>query len=158
VLDSELTRPADSLATVRTSADTLSILNDVLDFSKIESRKLELEPYRSPPLCDCGRAQAARPARTRKARAHLRHRPAVPPASWRPTRMQQVLTNLSQCAKFTERGTSSSPSEESARGGTKLHFSVTDTGSASAGATRRIFEAFRQADARRRAVRRTGLG
>jgi signal transduction histidine kinase len=45
VLDSELTaEQRDSLATVRTSADTLlSILNDVLDLSKVESRKLELE-------------------------------------------------------------------------------------------------------------------
>src|ERR1035437_9492530 len=45
VLDSELTvDQRDSLAPVRTSADTLlSILNAILDFSKIESRKVELE-------------------------------------------------------------------------------------------------------------------
>ena len=63
VLDSELTADQrDSLATVRTSADTLlAILNDILDFSKIESRKLELEavPF-SPRASIAERAQAAR--------------------------------------------------------------------------------------------------
>src|SRR6185436_7439058 len=45
VLDTELTEEQrDHLSTVRTSADTLlSILNDVLDFSKIESGKVEIE-------------------------------------------------------------------------------------------------------------------
>ena len=79
VLDSELTADQrDSLATVRTSADTLlSILNDILDFSKIESRKLELEAVPFSPratIADALKPLAAARAPER-ARAHLRHRP-----------------------------------------------------------------------------------
>ena len=77
VLDTDLSADQrDSLATVRTSADTLlAILNDILDFSKIESRKLELEevPF-SLRSAVAGCAQAPRPPRkSERSRTDLRH-------------------------------------------------------------------------------------
>ena len=136
VLDSELTADQrDSLATVRTSADTLlSILNDILDFSKIESRKLELEAVPFSP-----RASIADALKPLALRAHQKGLelicdidPDVPAGVvGDPTRIQQVLTNLvGNALKFTERGHVFVAVREDSRteGSTKLHFSVTDTG------------------------------
>ena len=136
VLDSELTADQrDSLATVRTSADTLlSILNDILDFSKIESRKLELEAVPFSP-----RASIADALKPLALRAHQKGLelicdidPDVPAGVvGDPTRIQQVLTNLvGNALKFTEHGHVFVAVREDSRaeGSTKLHFSVTDTG------------------------------
>ena len=110
VLDSELTADQrDSLATVRTSADTLlSILNDILDFSKIESRKLELEAVPFSPRTSI--ADALKPLALRAHQKGLELicdiDPDVPAGVvGDPTRIQQVLTNLvGNALKFTERG------------------------------------------------------
>ena len=110
VLDSELTADQrDSLATVRTSADTLlSILNDILDFSKIESRKLELEAV--PFSLRTSIADALKPLALRAHQKGLELicdiDPDVPAGVvGDPTRIQQVLTNLvGNALKFTERG------------------------------------------------------
>ena len=110
VLDSELTADQrDSLATVRTSADTLlSILNDILDFSKIESRKLELEAVPFSPRSSI--ADALKPLALRAHQKGLELicdiDPDVPAGVvGDPTRIQQVLTNLvGNALKFTERG------------------------------------------------------
>ncbi len=168
VLDSELTADQrGSLATVRTSADTLlSILNDILDFSKIESRKLELEaiPFSVRSLI----ANALRPLALRADQKGLELiceiEPTVPVGVvGDPTRLQQVLTNLvGNALKFTEHGHVLIAVREDSRaqGSTKLHFSVTDTG---IGIPREkhttIFEAFRQADgSTTRRFGGTGLG
>jgi signal transduction histidine kinase/DNA-binding response OmpR family regulator len=168
VLDSELTLDQrDSLATVRTSADTLlSILNDILDFSKIESRKLELEAVPFSP-----RASIADALKPLALRAHQKGlelicdiHPDVPDGVvGDPTRIQQVLTNLvGNALKFTERGhvfitvRQDSLTEDS----TKLHFTVTDTGVGIPPEKHEtIFEAFRQADgSTTRRFGGTGLG
>ena len=168
VLDSELTvDQRDSLATVRTSADTLlSILNDILDFSKIESRKLELEAVPFSP-----RASIADALKPLALRAHQKGLelicdidPDVPAGVvGDPTRIQQVLTNLvGNALKFTERGHVFVAVREDSRteGSTKLHFSVTDTGIGIPPEKHEaIFEAFRQADgSTTRRFGGTGLG
>jgi signal transduction histidine kinase/DNA-binding response OmpR family regulator/HPt (histidine-containing phosphotransfer) domain-containing protein len=168
VLDSELTPDQrDSLATVRTSADTLLlILNDILDFSKIESRKLELEAVPFSP-----RSSIADTLKPLALRAHQKGLeliceidPAVPTGVMGdPTRIQQVLTNLvGNALKFTERGHVFVAVRQDSRteSSTTLHFSVTDTG---IGIPREkhdeIFEAFRQADgSTTRRFGGTGLG
>ena len=168
VLDSELTAgQRDSLATVRTSADTLlSILNDVLDFSKIESRKLELEAVPFSP-----RRVIAAALKPLALRAHQKGlelicdiAPDVPAGVvGDPTRIQQVLTNLvGNALKFTERGHVFVVIREQARaeGSTKLLFSVTDTGiGIPLEKHQSIFEAFEQADgSTTRRFGGTGLG
>ena len=168
VLDSTLTLDQrDSLATVRTSADTLlSILNDVLDFSKIESRKLELESVPFAP-----RVVVSDALKPLALRAHQKGLelicdidPDVPVGVvGDPTRIQQVLTNLvANALKFTEHGhVFVNVREEShAERSTKLHFTVTDTGiGIPADKHEAIFEAFRQADgSTTRRFGGTGLG
>jgi two-component system sensor histidine kinase/response regulator len=168
VLDSELTvDQRDSLATVRTSAETLlSILNDILDFSKIESGKLELEAVPFSPHMSI--ARALKPLAFRAHQKGLEVicdiAPEVPDGVvGDPTRIQQVLTNLvGNALKFTERGhvLIAVRQDSSAGGSTKLRFSVTDTG---IGIPREkhdaIFEPFRQADgSTTRRFGGTGLG
>ena len=168
VLDSELTvDQRDSLATVRTSADTLlSILNDILDFSKIESRKLELEAVPFSPRSTI--ADALKPLALRARQKGLELicdiDPDVPAGVvGDPTRIQQVLTNLvGNALKFTEQGhVFVAVREDShAEGSTKLHFSVTDTGIGIPPEKHdSIFEPFQQADgSTTRRFGGTGLG
>jgi two-component system, sensor histidine kinase and response regulator len=168
VLDSELSEEQrDSLATVRTSADTLlAILNDVLDFSKIESRKLELEAV--PFSIRTSIADALKPLALRAHQKGLEVicdiDAAVPTAVvGDPTRIHQVLMNLvGNALKFTARGHIVVAIREASRaqGSTKLHFSVADTGiGIPAEKHETIFEAFRQADgSTTRRFGGTGLG
>jgi two-component system sensor histidine kinase/response regulator len=168
VLDSELTADQrDSLATVRTSAETLlSILNDILDFSKIESGKLEFEAAPFSP-----RASIANALKPLAYRAHQKGlevicdiAPDVPDGVVGDSaRIQQVLTNLvGNALKFTQRGHVLIAIRQDSRAGgsTKLHFSVTDTGIGIPPEKHEaIFEAFRQADgSTTRRFGGTGLG
>jgi signal transduction histidine kinase/DNA-binding response OmpR family regulator len=168
VLDSELTEDQrDSLATVRISADSLlSILNDILDVSKIEVRKLELEavpfPLRS------AIADALKPLAFRADQKGLELicdiDPDVPAGVvGDPTRIQQILTNLvGNALKFTEHGHVLVSVRQDSRtdGRTTLRVSVTDTGIGIAPEKHAaIFEAFRQADgSTTRRFGGTGLG
>ncbi|MEO8258989.1 MAG: response regulator [Acidobacteriota bacterium] len=168
VLDSELTvEQRDSLATVRTSADTLlSILNNILDFSKIESRRLELEavPFSLRPSI----AAALKPLALRASQQGIELicdiGAEVPDGIiGDPTRIQQILTNLvSNALKFTEHGhvLVAVRQDSSTERSTRLHFSVTDTGIGIPPEKHElIFEAFRQADgSTTRRFGGTGLG
>ena len=168
VLDSELTvDQRDSLETVRTSAETLLwILNDVLDFSKIESRKLELE--RVPFSLHAAIADALKPLALRAHQKGLELicdiDPLVPAGVMGdPARIQQVLTNLvGNALKFTASGHVFIDVREDSRtkGSTKLHVSVVDTGIGIPPEKHAmIFEAFRQADgSTTRRFGGTGLG
>jgi signal transduction histidine kinase/ActR/RegA family two-component response regulator len=137
LLEDELTPSQRSaLETIRSSGNNLlSILNDVLDFSRIESGKLELEKIAfSPSRCVretlqlfFGRAQA------RRLRLHMTVAPDVPEmVQGDAGRVRQVLANfVSNAIKFTERGeveVGISLLPYGAPGKLRLQFSVRDTG------------------------------
>ncbi len=143
----------------------LQIINDVLDLSKIESGKLELE------IADF--SLAALLARTRTLVAEQAREKGLPivlelgavPDALRgdPTRLSQALLNLiGNAVKFTDRGQIVVRAQVVARDGDDLHvrFSVHDTG---IGIARdqigQLFAAFVQADASTtRRFGGTGLG
>jgi signal transduction histidine kinase/ActR/RegA family two-component response regulator len=137
LLEDELT-PAQrsSLETIRNSGNNLlAILNDVLDFSRIESGQLALEdiPF-SPSRCMretlqlfYGRAQA------RRLRLLMTVSPEVPEmVKGDAGRIRQLLANfVSNAIKFTERGEVEVLVDRlayGAHGRLRLQFSVRDTG------------------------------
>ncbi len=168
VLDSPLTPDQrDSLATVRQSADTLlAILNDILDVSKIESRRLELEavPFRLGQAIMSTLKPAAQTAYAKGLELICEIDPKVPAGVvGDPIRFQQIVSNLvGNAVKFTERGhILVTVREESRRDGrTTLLVSVADTGIGIPPEQHvAIFEAFRQADgSTTRRFGGTGLG
>jgi signal transduction histidine kinase/CheY-like chemotaxis protein len=163
-LETELTgEQRDYLETARSSADgLLTIINDILDLSKIEAGKLELE-------------QAAFSLRRKLEQAMRAHRLAASAKGlkllWEvdadvpdrivsdPTRLRQVIHNLvGNAIKFTMAG------EVELRvrmeDGVAIRFSVRDSGvGIPADKQKAIFEAFAQADASTtRRFGGTGLG
>ena len=155
------------LGLVKSSAESLlTVINDILDISKIEAGKLDIDQAEFN-LRDClGEA-----LKTLALRAHekdlelaLRVRPEVPDnLVGDPTRMRQVLFNLvGNSIKFTERGEVSVQVSVESRNAdaATLHFAVADTGIGIPPEKRRvIFEAFAQADhSTSRRYGGTGLG
>jgi signal transduction histidine kinase/ActR/RegA family two-component response regulator len=142
------------LQTVKFSADgLLGILNDVLDFSKIESRRLDLEaiPFDIRDLL----AGTLRPLELRARQKGLDLATEVADAVPRvivgdPGRLRQVLSNLvGNAIKFTTHGQIrvAVAQEAEAGAGLVLRFVVTDTGIGIPESQQRvIFEPFRQAD------------
>jgi PAS domain S-box-containing protein len=167
-LDTPLTPfQADCLATINRQAETLlRIINDVLDFSKIESRKIEIESaaFTLSDIVD----DVVKPLEmtAREKRLEFRHRISdnVPPRLLGDAvRLEQVLTNLlANAIKFTERGsvTLDVRAESSNTEVATLHFSVADTGiGIPADMLDTIFQPFRQADgSTTRRFGGTGLG
>ena len=126
-----------------------TLLNDVLDVSRIEAGKLLLEPLptdvRGPVQQAFALLQDAAAAKGLALRAHVA--PEVPAALLvDPLRLQQVLLNLaSNAVKFTEAG---SVDVGVAVDADVLEIAVADTGCGlSPAELARIFEAFEQADA-----------
>jgi signal transduction histidine kinase/AmiR/NasT family two-component response regulator len=150
------------LALIRQSGESLlSILNDILDLSKVEAGKLELETIE---FDVAELAQGALDSFTALAiEKGLKARLAIDAAArgaylGDPTRVRQILYNLiSNALKFTEAG-EIKVSVETA--GESLRLVVADTGMGiSADQMDRLFERFEQADAS--STRRfggTGLG
>jgi signal transduction histidine kinase/ActR/RegA family two-component response regulator len=169
LLEDELTpSQRTSLETIRSSGNSLlSILNDVLDFSRIEAGQLALEkiPF-SPGRCVretlqlfFGRAQA------RRLRLHMSIAPEVPEfVEGDAGRVRQVLGNfVSNAIKFTERGEveiSVSRLSYAAQGKLRLQFSVRDTGMGIPHEKQQmLFKAFSQLDvSTQRRFGGTGLG
>jgi signal transduction histidine kinase/DNA-binding NarL/FixJ family response regulator len=143
----------------------LSLINDILDLSKIEAGKLEFERVpMSPTAIADGTASILRSQFAAKAiDLRVKHAPDVP--MWvegDPTRVRQVLLNLmSNALKFTDRGrvTVRSSLEQGERGDL-LRFEVKDTGiGIPADRQHLLFQDFSQVD--RSTTRRfggTGLG
>jgi PAS domain S-box-containing protein len=138
------------LGVIRDSGHSLlTILNDVLDISKIEAGKLELEqaPFDLDDL-----AQSARHAfvalAERKGLSLILKVDAAALGVYRgdATRLRQILYNLiSNAVKFTEAG---AVTVSVARRGERVRFAVSDTGIGIARADMaRLFEKFEQADA-----------
>lgn len=144
----------------------LAIVDDILDYSKIEAGKLELEAVDLRPgeiVEQVGRMMASL-AEAKRLRFSLKVDPsATMIVRGDPVRLRQVLTNLvSNAIKFSERGEVaievSRVSET--RGRAEIQFVVKDTGPGiSAQAQQRLFKAFSQADASTTRVHGgTGLG
>ena len=147
--DSPTPVEARRLVTARRSAETLlSMIDDVLDFSRIEARKLELEPvyFSLRQLMHETMKSVGVIAASKKLTLSYFVQPAVPETVWADAmRLRQILVNLvGNAIKFTHAG---EISVGVARAGDKVRFDVRDTGVGIAPAVRqRIFEPFAQAD------------
>ncbi len=157
------------LTTVRSAADALlGVINDILDFAKIEAGRLELDPADFSLGSVLGSTLRALAVRAHKKGLELvcQERPGVPDALVGDAgRLHQVLINLvGNAIKFTECGevvvlveNADEPVQE---GEVSLRFTVTDTG---IGIPRdkqaKIFRAFEQEDtSTTRKYGGTGLG
>jgi len=168
LLRTELTpRQHDYASKARTAAQALlAVINDVLDFSKVEAGKMELDPHRFE-LSDFMRELAVILSANvghKDIEVLFRLDPRLPPALvGDATRLRQVLLNLAGNAlKFTERGevvlglTLLEQSGEQAR----IRFEVKDTGiGIPADKLEHIFAGFSQAEqSTSRRYGGTGLG
>ncbi len=167
LLDTELdSQQRDFVQTVRSSGDALlTIINDVLDYSKIESGELELEalPFA---LRDCveGALDLVAGPATDKGLDLVCHLDDTCPQQviGDVNRLRQVLVNLlSNAVKFTSAGdVLVSVQAATTDAGVLLTVAVTDTGiGIPAGAMDRLFRSFSQVDAATtRMYGGTGLG
>ncbi|MFZ3244781.1 MAG: MHYT domain-containing protein [Candidatus Acidiferrales bacterium] len=168
VLDTDLTtEQRDSLGLVRLSAESLlSIINDILDLSKIEAGKLEIESIPFDLRESLGETMKALSVRAHQKGLELIYEvePEAPEAVLGdPGRIRQILTNLvGNSIKFTEQGEVfiSVVQESQEASATCLHFMVKDTGiGIAAEKQEKIFEPFAQADgSMARKYGGTGLG
>jgi len=157
----------EHLKLIRQSADALlRLLNDILDSSKIEAGKMELESIRFG-LRECvgqaGKLQGPRAAE-KGLELLVRIDPTLPDDYFGdPGRLRQVIMNLiTNAVKFTKEGEIVVDVRAESREGDSLiiHCSVADTGiGISPEKQTQIFEAFGQADASTtREFGGTGLG
>ena len=111
LLETDLTpEQLDCAQTIRTSGDSLMvIINDIIDFSKVESGKLSLEllAFDLPKFLDRVLALFAERSQRKGLVLHSRIADDVPAAlCGDPTRLQQILSNLlANAIKFSDRGT-----------------------------------------------------
>jgi two-component system sensor histidine kinase/response regulator len=161
----------DYLAIARSSAESLlTVINDVLDFSKVEAGMLELdaEPFFLGEVLGDTMSTLALRAHEKGLELALRMSPETPDAVVGDAgRLRQVVINLvGNALKFTERGEVvlevGEAAGEAARRDDRivLHCRVRDTGiGIPADKHQRIFEAFAQADgSTTRVYGGTGLG
>ena len=162
--------PADQAEMVQTaflsSHQMLRIVDDILDYSKLEASKLQLESttFNLRETLESVIQLLERPAQSKGLRLSLQIDSSVRlPVRGDPVRLRQVLSNLiSNAVKFTERGSIAvnvrKIGDTSAQH--QLRFEVRDTGiGISLAAQDRLFQAFSQADASTtRLYGGTGLG
>jgi PAS domain S-box-containing protein len=168
VLDTKLSEEQrECLGVVQASADSLlALINDLLDLSKIEAGKLDLDPV--PMALRDGVGEALKPLAVK---AHAKRlelvcdvRPGVPDrVVGDPVRLRQVLVNLvGNAVKFTNAGevVVRVETEKADDDGATLHFAVSDTGiGIPSEKIQAIFEPFVQADgSTTRRYGGTGLG
>ena len=153
------------IATLKRSGEALmSILNDVLDYSKAEAGRMELEIVPVDPLELLDDVNVLyREHFRRKSLDFYAFLEADTPLAFRsdPTRLKQIVGNLvNNAVKFTERGQVTVTVR--ARGGdpTRIEFLVADTGIGIASEDAKLlFDRFRQADSSiSRRYGGTGLG
>jgi PAS domain S-box-containing protein len=139
----------------------LGVVNDVLDYSKIEAQRLDIEsiPVDPAAVIDGAVALVRDSAAAKGLKLEVAHGPGLPPACLAdPLRLHQVLANLlSNAVKFTPQG---GIRAWVGRDGGSLVFRVADTGiGMSEEQQAQLFEAFRQADSSTtRRYGGTGLG
>jgi two-component system sensor histidine kinase BarA len=149
------TTQRDHLNTIERSANNLlAIINDVLDFSKLEAGKLLLEsiPFPLRSTLDEVVTLLAHSAHDKSLELTLNIKSDVPDnVIGDPLRLQQVITNLvGNAIKFTESGNIDVLVEKRAISNTKVQIEVQirDTGIGIPERDQsRLFQAFRQADA-----------
>ena len=151
---------------VRSGTGLMSILNDILDISKIEAGRLELETIAFD-LPDLGRRACdlwTEPASAKGVRLAYEVDPRTPQwVAGDPTRLRQIMLNLiSNALKFTQEGEVRLAIRplETIDGATRIEIAVSDTG---VGITpqqqAKLFQNFVQADASTtRRFGGTGLG
>ncbi|TWB23909.1 signal transduction histidine kinase [Nitrospirillum bahiense] len=148
-------RQRDYVRTVHESGESLlAILNDVLDLSKVEAGKLEIErtAFDTGPLLDGVRNLMAGRAAEKGLDLQIRKGPGFPERLMGdPLRLRQVLLNLvGNAIKFTERGwvRISASADRLADGRLQFGIIVSDTGvGVPEAAQGRLFETFGQASA-----------
>lgn len=156
LLDTPLSQEQrDYAMTIKRSGQTLlSLLNDILDLSKIEAGRLELESARCDPrqivreAVDLWSAAATEKGLD----LSIEFDQLLPPSiTGDPGRIRQILYNfISNALKFTERGsvTVRTASRTLDANATEIRFEVVDTGIGVPAEMRaRLFEKFTQADA-----------
>ena len=166
--DTNMTHEQEDLVeTAANSAEALlTIINDILDLSKLEAGKIELEhiEFNLPTLVEevCALMSGRAYAKGLELNCFL---PPSLPQRWHgdPTRIRQVLTNLiGNAVKFTDQGEVSVKviELEAANAMTTLRFEVKDTGiGMSLDDQARLFQPFSQADSSTsRRFGGTGLG
>ena len=159
-LSAEQVRHAETIET--SGNDLLTLINDILDISKIEAGKLELQPrrFRIAPVLDKMKAVFAASASSKGLAFRTEQASGAPgEIETDPQRLEQVLKNfLSNAIKFTAKGEVSL--EVSRRPDGRVAFTVRDTGVGIPEEQQQvIFEAFRQADGTvSRKYGGTGLG
>jgi chemotaxis family two-component system sensor kinase Cph1 len=165
-LDAEQTQLLDAIQ--QSGADLLTLVNDVLDLSRIESGRVQLSPTAFSPrdLIDRLLTATAPTARRKGLQISATVDPGVPEQIVAdPQRLRQVLTNLvGNALKFTEQGgvtirvvAGDGGAED---GAVDVEFSVHDTGPGVAPEDReRIFRVFEQTESGRRfGTGGTGMG
>ncbi len=165
VLEAALTDPEHKrmIGTIRKSGETLlNILNDILDMSKIEAGKMELEDVPFSPVDLAERVEDLHRLMAEEKGLDFEVLVSTGAETRRkgdPFRVQQILHNLvSNAIKFTDRGEVTV--EVSGRPGRPLTLEVRDTGiGMSQQEIERLHEEFRQADSSvTRRFGGTGLG
>ena len=160
LLDTDLSAEQRKCAAMtRDSAEALlGIINDVLDISKLEAGKVDLEllDFDLTDVVEGATALLAPRAAEKKIELSVDVDPTLPPTlRGDPTRLRQVLLNLvSNGVKFTENGRvtvrvekKASPEPLPADAALGLRFEVTDTGPGIAEQVQsRLFRKFSQAD------------
>ena len=151
----------------RCGTHLLTLINDVLDISKIEARKLELapNPIHLPSLIQ-GIVELSQVRADQKS-IDFYYEPDVNLCSGvivDKKRLRQVLINLlGNAIKFTDKGSVTlkveSRDSNPSQGITRLRFSITDTGvGISPENIQKLFKAFEQVGDRSRQAEGTGLG
>ena len=135
----------------RAGTHLLGLINQVLDLSKIEAGKLELNPQtvQLAPLIDEVVGTARQLAQQNKNRLMVELQENVGTMTVDPMRLRQILLNLlSNACKFTKEGEISLRTSKVRNGGQWVELSVCDTGiGMSSDQQARLFEEFAQAEA-----------
>ena len=168
VLDTELdSEQREYLNMAKLSADALlSLINDILDYSKIEAGKLEIDAIDFNLGDSLGDTMKTLSLRAHQKGLELAYdiQPDVPDALvGDPGRLRQIIVNLvGNAIKFTEKGEVIVyvQAESRTKDDIQLHFTIADTGiGIPAEKQMAIFEAFTQADgSMSRTYGGTGLG
>src|SRR5947207_309452 len=129
----------------------LGLINQVLDLSKIEAGKLELNPQslQLAPLIDEVVDTARQLAEQNKNRLVVETQENLGVLTVDPMRLRQILLNLfSNACKFTKQGEVKLQARKVANGGNGIELAVVDTGiGMTAEQQAKLFEEFSQADA-----------